>query len=168
MFSSHQVCRANQARAAEVEILAVDAVFGCRLMFCDQQTVAEFFSPIWRNKMIRNRAELDVCRREYSDGGFRGPAKMRLLMDSLERAFERIEEAEQSIFNVSDKPRFAFQSYAKLIEVAELQGYCEFPEGFELKEKSCQYIEQNEREAISFLLKEGFEVVYNNEIHFTV
>jgi hypothetical protein len=55
-----------------------------------------------------------------------------------------------------------------LIEVAELQGYCEFPEGFELEEKSCEYIEQNEREAISFLLKKGFEVVYDGEVHFTV
>lgn len=115
--------------------------------------------------MIRNRAELDACRHEYSDDGFRGPAKMRLLMDSLERAFGKIEEAEQSIFNISDKPRFAFQSYAKLIEVAELQGYCELPEGFELKEKTLEYIEHNEREAISFLLKKGFEVVYNGEIH---
>jgi hypothetical protein len=118
--------------------------------------------------MIRNREQLAACRSEYSDGGFRGPAKMRLLMNSLERAFERIEEAEQSIFNISDKPRFAFPSYAKLIEVAELQGYCEFPEGFELEEKSCEYIEQNEREAISFLLKKGFEVVYDGEVHFTV
>jgi predicted methyltransferase len=118
--------------------------------------------------MIRNREELAACRSEYSEGRFRGPAKMRLLMDSLESAFERIAEAEQGIFNISDKPRLAFPSYAKLIEVAELQGYCEFPEGFELEEKSCEYIEQNEREAISFLLKEGFEVVYNGEIHFTV
>ena len=49
--------------------------------------------------MIRNREELAACRSEYSEGRFRGPAKMRLLMDSLESAFERIEEAEQSIFN---------------------------------------------------------------------
>lgn len=118
--------------------------------------------------MIRNKEELEACRREYSDGRFRGPAVMRLLMNSLERAFERIEEAEKGIFNISDKPRFAFPSYAKLIEVAELNGYCEFPEGFELVEKPLDYVEQNEREAISFLLKEGFEVVYNGEIHFTV
>jgi hypothetical protein len=109
--------------------------------------------------MIRNREQLAACRSEYSAGRFRGPAVMRRLMNSLEEAFDRIEEAEQSIFNISDEPRFAFPSYAK---------YCEFPEGFELEEKSCEYIEQNEREAISFLLKKGFEVVYDGEVHFTV
>lgn len=118
--------------------------------------------------MIRNREELAACRSEYSAGRFRGPAVMRRLLNSLEEAFDRIEAAEKSIFNMSDKPRFAFRSYAKLIEVAELNGYCEFPEGFEIEEKSCEYIEQNEREAISFLLKKGFEVVYDGEVHFTV
>ena len=116
--------------------------------------------------MIRNREELDACRREYSDGGFRGPAKMRLLMDSLEKAFERIEQAHPAR-TFADKPRLTFPSYAKLIEVAELNGYAEFPDGFELEEKSCEYIEQNENQAINHLLKMGFEVIYNGEIHFT-